>query len=138
MPSPEPGTGDAAAAAARIAEESADLMNRVPDDFRPDPELVKRLPAMLASQEDRFADALESADTASPVTPKDLMSQSGFSSSWVHGRLAALAEIGQVTQVTRGRYVALPGADIRQGLQRIKDRNARLNAEAREKISNAA
>ena len=92
---------------------------------------------MMASQEERFADALEAADAASPATPKDLMSQSGFSSSWVHDRLAALAEIGQVTQVTRGRYVALPGADIRHGLQQIKDRNAKLNAEAREKINAA-
>jgi hypothetical protein len=135
VPSPEPGTGDAASAAARLAEDSA---AQVPDDFRPDPRLVARLPQVIASQEDRFADALQAADSDSPATPKDLIAASGFSPSWVHGRLGALMEVGQVTQVTRGRYVTVPGGDVRRGLAEIRDRNARLNAEARQKISNAA
>jgi hypothetical protein len=135
VPSPEPGTGDAASAAARLAEDSA---AQVPDDFRPDPRLVARLPQVIASQEDRFADALQAADSGSPATPKDLIAASGFSPSWVHGRLGALMEVGQVTQVTRGRYVTVPGGDVRRGLAEIRDRNARLNAEARQKISNAA
>ena len=138
VPSPAPGTGDARSAAARIAGEDAGLMSRIPADFRPDPRLVSQLPAMMASQEDRFAGALEAADADSPATPKDLMAASGFASSWVHGRLAALAEIGLVTQLSKGRYVTVPGGDIRRGLQEIKDRNARLNAEARQKIDAAS
>jgi hypothetical protein len=137
VPSPGPGTGDAASAAARLAADDADLMSRIPADFRPDPELVRRLPAALASQEDRFADALEAADASSPVTPGDLMQASGFGKSWIHDRLNALVETGFVTQVTRGRYVTLPGMDIRQGLQGIKDRNDQLNKEARQKINAA-
>jgi hypothetical protein len=135
MPSPEPGTGDARSAAARLAEDDAALMSRVPADFTPDPRLVRQLPAMMASQEDRFADALEAAGQASPATPKDLMGQSGMGHSWVHDRIAALAEIGMVTQLSKGRYVTVPGSDIRRGLQVIKDRNAKLNAEARQKIN---
>ena len=137
MPSPEPGTGDARSAAARIAAEDADLMSRIPADFKPDPRLVARLGAAIAAEESRFADALEAATSDSPATPKDLMHQSGRGHSWVHDQLGALTEIGMVTQVSRGRYVTLPGSDIRQGLQQIKDRNARLNAEAREKINAA-
>ena len=137
VPSPAPGTGDAAAAAARLAEDNADLMSRLPDDWQPDPGIVARIPAALASQEDRFADALGTATADSPVTPKELKELSGFGNSWIHDRLAALTEIGQVTQVSRGRYAALPGADIRAGLQTIKERQAALGKEAREKINTA-
>ena len=137
MPSPEPGTGDGRSAAVRITGEDADLMSRIPDDFRPDPRLVARLGAAIADEESRFADALEAATSDSPATPKDLMHDSGRGHSWVHDQLGALAEIGMVTQVSRGRYVTVPGSDIRRGMQQIKDRNARLNAEAREKIDAA-
>lgn len=124
-PSPGPGSGDAA------VRDSA----TVPDDFVPDPGMVRRLPAALRSQEDRFADTLGSAAADSPVTPKDLMAASGFGSSWVHDRLAALQETGHVTLISRGRYAAVPGADIQRGLKEIKDRNERLNREARQMIN---
>ena len=137
MPSPEPGAGDGASAAARIAEETADLMSGIPDDFRPDPRLVARLPQVIATQEDLFAEALEGADATSPATPKDLGVTSGRGRTWCHGQLGALMEIGYVTQVTRGQYVPVPGMDIRQGMQLIKDRNARLNREAVQKINAA-
>ena len=109
----------------------------LPDSFTPDPRLVGRLPAELASQEDRFCAALQSATADSPVTPKDLMTASGRAKSWVHDRLGALAELGQVTQVSRGQYAALPGSSIRAGLAEIKARNDRLNAEAREMVNAA-
>jgi hypothetical protein len=137
VPSPVPGTGDAGASAARLAADDADLMSRVPEDFRPDPAMVARLPAAMASQEDRFADALEASATDSPVTPKELKEISGFGNSWIHDRIAALTEIGQVTQVSRGRYAALPGADIRAGLQAIKERQAALGREAQQKVNAA-
>jgi LAGLIDADG-like domain len=136
VPSPEPGMGDARSAAARIAAESA-AAPRLPDDFRPDPALVKRLGKVMATQEDRFCDTLEDATADSPVSPADLIKASGMGRSWVFGRLAALAEIGMVTQVSRGRYTAVPGSDIRRGLREIKARSERLAREARE-IVNAA
>ena len=137
VPSPAPGAGDAAQAAARIAADDADLMAQIPGDFRPDPALVARLPQVIASQEDRFAETLQGATADSPATPKSLMQASGRSSSWVHDRIAALAEIGHVTQVSRGQYVPVPGTDVRRGLAEIKTRNDRLAREARQMVSAA-
>lgn len=135
VPSPEPGAGDARSAAARIAEETADLADRIPDDFRPDPRIVARLPRIIASQEDRFAEALEAADASSPATPRNLGEISGRGRTWCHGQLGALLEVGYVTQVSRGQYVPAPGMDVRQGMQLVRDRNARLGAEARQKVN---
>jgi hypothetical protein len=112
-------------------------MARVPDDFRPDPELVRRLPQVIAGQEERFAEALQGATADSPATPRGLMAESGRGSSWVHDQIGALVEIGHVTQVSRGQYVPVPGMSIRQGLAEIKTRNARLAREAREKVNAA-
>ena len=137
VPSPAPGAGDAAQAAARIAADDADLMAQIPGDFRPDPALVARLPQVIASQEDRFAETLQGATADSPATPKSLMQASGRSSSWVHDRIAALAEIGHVTQVSRGQYVPVPGTDVRRGLAEIKARNDRLAREARQMVNAA-
>jgi len=137
MPSPEPGTGDAASAAARLAEDGADLMSRLPADFRPSPEMVARLPQIIASQEDRFAEILEAADSSSPATPKDLAAASGRGRTWCHDQIGALVEIGHVTQVGRGQYVPVPGMDIRRGMRLIKDRNDKLNREAVQKINTA-
>jgi hypothetical protein len=123
-PSPEPAAASPAAA-------------QLPGDFTPDPRLVGQLPAELASQEDRFCAALSAATADSPITPKDLMTASDRGKSFVHDRLGALAEIGQITQVSRGQYAALPGSDIRAGLAEIKDRNDRLNREAREMVNAA-
>jgi hypothetical protein len=128
-PSPVPA---AAPLPAAVAEPAA-----LPDDFEPDPRLVGQLPAELASQEDRFCAALQAATADSPVTPRDLMTASGRAKSWVHDRLGALVDIGQVTQVSRGRYASLPGSDIRAGLGEIRDRNDRLNREAREMVNAA-
>ena len=105
--------------------------------FSPDPHLVGRLPAELASQEARFCAALQAATMGSPVTPKDLMTASGRAKTWVHDQLAALLETGQVTQVSRGMYAAVPGADIKAGLAEIRARNDRLNREARQMVNAA-
>jgi len=137
VPSPAPGAGSAAAAAARIAAEDAGLMALVPDDFRPDPELVRRLPLVIASQEDRFAEALQGAAADCPATTRDLARESGRSRSWVHDQITALLEVGHVTQVSYGQYAPVPGMSIRQGMAEIKARNARLAREARQKINAA-
>ena len=127
----------AAADAARTADRITPDPSGVPADFRPDPDLVKRLPQVIASQQDRFCDELETATADSPVRPKELIAASGMSESWVHDRLGALQEIGQVTLVSRGRYAAVPGADIRAGLAEIKTRNDRLAREAKQMIDAA-
>ena len=112
--------------------------SRLPAGFVPDPRLVRQLGATIAAQEARFSELLQAATADSPVTPKDLVRESGMSRSWVHDRLSALAEIGVIAQVSRGMYYSLPGADVTAGLREIKARNDRLNTEAREMISNAA
>ena len=137
VPSPAPGVGDAASAAARLAAEDAGLMARVPADFRPDPAMVARLPQVIASQENLFAEALQGATADSPATPRDLAATSGRGRTWCHDQIGALVEIGHVTQVSRGQYVPVPGMDIRQGMAEIKARNARLAREARDKINAA-
>lgn len=136
VPSPVPGTGSPAAAAAAITADSS-LMAAVPADFRPDPAHVGQLAEALASGEDRFCHALQSATMTSPISPKQLMEISGFAKTWVHGRLNALAEIGQVTLVSRGMYAPRPGASIKAGLQEITTRNDKLSREA-EQILDAA
>ena len=137
VPSPAPGAGDARSTAARLADDDAALMARVPAGFRPDPELVRQLPRVIASQEERFAEALQGAGADSPATPKTLMAGSGRGSSWVHDQLAALLEIGYVTQVSRGQYAPVPGMAIRRGMAEIKARNARLARQARETVNAA-
>ena len=92
---------------------------------------------MIASEEARFAEALQGATADSPATPRGLMAESGRGSSWVHDQLAALLEIGHVTQVSRGQYVPVPGMGIRRGLAEIKARNARLAREARQMVNAA-
>lgn len=103
--------------------------------FRPDPRLVAQLPAVIASQEERFAARLQAADYGSPVSPKELIAASGRGRSWVHDRLAALVEIQVIAQVTRGLYYTLPGQDVRQGLERVAAETARVTARARELIN---
>lgn len=137
VPAPSPGTGDARSAAARIDAEDADLMAMVPGDFRPDPALVAALPSIIASEEEKFAAALQGATADSPATPRDLARTSGRGRTWCHGQLAALLETGCVTQVSRGQYAPVPGADIRDGMRRVRDRAARLAGEARQKVNAA-
>ena len=109
LPASAPGEGDGAAVAARIAQEQARLA-AVPDDFRPDPAMVATLPRVMNRKWQSFADALESANRARPVSPGQLTELSGMSESWVHQMLRRLAGLEAVTQVSRGRY-APAGSD---------------------------
>lgn len=132
VPSPEPGAGDGRQVAARIAAEVGTA--RLPDDFKPDPALVKQLGKVMAGQKNRFCEILEDATHDSPVTAQELIDGSGMGRSWVFGRLSDLAEIGIVTQVSRGRHALVPGCDVRRGLAEIAARNDRLAREAREMV----
>ncbi len=109
LPAAAPGEGDGAAAAARLAQEQARLP-AVPAGFRPDPAMVAALPRVMNRKRASFADALESATRARPVSPGQLTELSGMSESWVHQMLRRLAGLGAVVQVGRGRY-APAGAD---------------------------
>jgi hypothetical protein len=106
-----------------------------PDGFRPDPALVRALPRVMAAQREKFAALLEAAAPAAPATPKDLAAASGMGRTWVHAQLGGLAELGLVTQVSRGRYASVPGADIAAGLAEIRARADRLAADARQIVN---
>jgi len=134
----EPPAAPSPAPAAPVPAADDSAASRLPAGFTPDPRLVGQLGATVAAQEARFAELLQAATMDSPVTPKDLVRESGMSRSWVHDRLSALAETGVTAQVSRGLYYSLPGADAVAGLREIKARNDRLNTEARQMISNAA
>jgi hypothetical protein len=107
----------------------------LPAGFRPDPAAVRALPRVMAAQRAAFCHHLETATAAAPVTPRDLAARSGMSRSWVFARMAGLAELGLVTQASRGLYYAVPGADIAAGLAEITGRADRTAAEARQIIN---
>ncbi len=129
-PPSEPGTGDGRAVAARIEAE----LPAVPDGFRPSP--VDLRPVIIR-QRAAFARALAGAAGRGGITPKQLAEESGMSTSWIHPVLKALAGQEAITQLRRGLYAPLPGADIHGALARVQADRDRLLGEAREKISAA-
>jgi len=54
-----------------------------------------------------------------------------MSSSWTYQTLQSLADLGFITQLGRGRYVAVPGRDIAAGIAMIKESAGRLYQEAK-------
>ena len=128
-PSPEPGTGDGAAVAARIAAE----LDGVPDTAPP----KVNLGPVIRTEVERFVAALETAPP-SGTSPALLGEESGRGRTWIHDQLNALVDAGAVTQIGRGRYAPVPGADIRAAMAAIKTRNDHLYREARATVSNAA
>src|SRR5260370_31220631 len=118
LPAGALGEGDGAAAAARIAREQARL-SAVPDGFRPDPAMVAALPRVMNRKWQSFADALESATRARPVSPGELLQLSGMSESWVHQMLRRLAGLGAVVQVGRGRYAGA-GGDVAAAMEAVR------------------
>src|SRR5262249_21752782 len=109
QPAAAPGEGDARAAAARIAAE-LDATYGGLEDVRP--AKVNLAPAITREKE-AFAAALESAPRGG-ISPAQLAAESGRGRTWVHGQLTALAALGAVTQIGRGRYAPAPGRAIRQ------------------------
>jgi hypothetical protein len=129
-PPSEPGTGDGRAVAARIEAE----LPGVPDGFRPSP--VDLRPVIIR-QRAAFAQALAGAAERGGITPKQLADESGMSTSWIHPMLKALADREAVTQLKRGLYAPLPGADIPAAMGKVQADRDRLLGEAREKINAA-
>lgn len=81
--------------------------------------------------QDRFVAAL----TSGPHSPTDLIRISGMSKAWVAAYLAKLVEYGAVTQpAPRQPYQAVPGVDVRQAMDAIREERRRLEAKARELV----
>jgi hypothetical protein len=134
LPASEPGKGDGASTAARIAQEQA-RFSGLPDDFIPSPKLVARQPRTMSRKRQAFANALESATRSRPATPRQLAEESGMSESWVYQTLAALTETGAAIKVRNGHY-APAGADqdIADAIDAIRDRNDELLKEHRRSL----
>jgi len=126
MAAAEPGTGDAAAAVARMARELHDVHAGAPDG----PPRKVNLAAVMAAQKDTFAGLLQHAPEGG-ISPTQLQKDSGMSSSWTYQTLQSLADLGFITQLGRGRYVAVPGRDIAAGIAMIKESAGRLYQEAK-------
>ena len=75
---------------------------------------------LAADREDRFAGGLEAATRENPATPAGQSRASGFSYYWSRDLLSALAAAGYAEKVADGRYVPVPGADIREGIGKAK------------------
>jgi hypothetical protein len=132
-PPSEPGTGDGRMVAAQIAAEIGALP--VPDDFRP-PAMVNLSP-VIAQKKAAFAAALAGAAGRGGITPAQLAAESGMGRTWIHGALAELAQAEAVTQLSRGLYAPVPGADIPAAMRKAQAARDQLLGEAREKINAA-
>jgi hypothetical protein len=132
QPAAEPGTGNARQAAERIRRELEEAHRGVPAG--PPPQV--NLGPVIAAQKDAFASALESAPPDG-ISPTQLRKESGMGESWIYAKLRALVEMGTCTQIGRGRYLPVPGEDIRQALAAIEAGNDQLYREAREKVNAA-
>ena len=122
----EPGEGDAASAAERIRRELEQTYSGVMEGaIRPN----RNLGAVLSQNKEQFAEALASAPAAG-ISPKELIAESGMSPPWVHQKLARLQEVQVVTKLGRGRYAAIPGADIREAMAALDAAGERLLREA--------
>ncbi len=85
----------------------------------------------MTSGEDRFLGALASG----PHSPKELERISGMSRSWVMAYLGKLVEYGAVTQAgPRQPYTAVPGMDLRQAMDAIREDRRKLESKARELV----
>ncbi len=81
--------------------------------------------------QDRFVAALISG----PHSPKDLERISGMSRSWVAAYLAKLVEYGAISQpAPRQPYQAVPGMDVQQAMDAIRDERRSLAAKARDLV----
>lgn len=132
-PAAEPGTGDGRSAAERIAAEIDAIP--VPDDF--EPARMNLAPAMARRKSD-FAAALSGAAERGGITPQQLEDESGMSRSWIMQMLRSLSERGASSKVSRGLYVPVPGADIREAIRLVESGNDQLLAEARQTVGSSA
>lgn len=115
---------------ARIQEEAAEL----PDLPAPPPVDPALLADEMTRRKVRFADLITAAPPGG-ISPKQLHSGTGLSTSWIHLRLRALGEKGAVTRLTTGRYGPVAGQDVRAAMAAVEADLAALAAEARDKVS---
>lgn len=117
-----PGEGDAREVAARIEAETAG------PDAVPTRRAAARVGDITRQQKEAFCDALEAGRDG--ISPDQLTAESGMSRSWVHSKLPLLIEAGAVTQLRRGIYAPVPGADIHGALRRLDAEADALLADA--------
>jgi hypothetical protein len=88
--------------------------------------------AALQTAQDRFVAALQSG---TPHSPKRLVELSGMSRSAVMAYLAKLVEYGAVSHEGRGTpYQAVPGIDVGEAMEAIREERRRADAQAKELI----
>jgi hypothetical protein len=133
-PSPVPGQGDGRSAAEQIDGELAQAHRGIPDGFRPSPGVVAGMRTVTRRQKDAFADALAAAPPQHGISPAQLREESGMGRTWIHQMLAALAEQDAVTQLRRGLYAPLPGADIHAAVELVEAGNDQLLREGRRRL----
>ena len=127
----EPGEGDAASAAERIRRELAETYAGVMEgSISPQPSLGR----VITLKKDSFAEALLSAPSPGGISPRELMAESGMASTWVGGMLRDLTAANVATKIGRGRYLAVPGKDIRQAMMTLDAEYARLYQQARDVV----
>ena len=68
-------------------------------------------------REDRYAAALTSATRENPVTAPRLSALSGWNARWCRDLAIALTGTGYAEKVGPGQWIAVPGRDVREGLQ---------------------
>jgi hypothetical protein len=134
QPSPAPGEGDGRSAAGQIDGELEQAHRGIPDGFRPSPGVVAGMRTVTRQQKDAFADALAAAPPAHGISPAQLREESGMGRTWIHQMLAALAEADAVTQLRRGLYAPLPGADIHAAVELVEAGNDQLLREGRRRL----
>lgn len=122
-----PGEGDGVSVAARIGAETDG-----PDIPPPDRRTSARHGQVMRERKDAFADALAAA--ARGITPAQLESESGMSSSWIYPMLGSLTEAHAVTRLQRGLYAPAPGADIHEAIRRVEGTAAGLAKEAQRTV----
>jgi hypothetical protein len=116
----------AQAMAARIEDEIQGIPDSHPARMPTDQELSD---AVLRNKH-AFARALAAAPPEG-LPPKQIISASGMSRSWVMGQLKALAEAGAVIKPSDGMYRAADGAEVWAAMEEIRLAAGRLLTEAR-------
>lgn len=126
----EPGEGDAASAAERIRRElDKTYAGVIEGAIRPN----RNLGTMIRHRKESFAEALLSAP-ADGTSPAQLVEESGMGRAWVHQMLGHLTDKGAATKIGRGRYLPVPGGDVRQAMAQVDAEYERLYQEAKQAV----
>ena len=82
------------------------------------------------ARDERFAAALGAATAEDPAAAASLAALTGFSPDWCRDLLQALDRAGYLEKTRHGRYVPVPGRDIREGVKAVKALAQRGTAKA--------